>query len=73
MILGMAIPRFNTTWWATKVELANINEADIEAPLKGKKLKLAAFTDEVTKKYQAMGWKEVKPETIKRLYGGFFL
>lgn len=73
MILGMAIPRFNTTWWATKVELANINEADIAAPLKGKKLKLAAFTDELTKKYHAMGLKEVKPEMIKSLYGGFFL
>jgi GLPGLI family protein len=73
MILGLAIPRYNTTWWATKVELANINEAGIAPPFKGKKLKLAAFTDELTKKLQAMGVKEVKPETIKRLWGGFFL
>jgi GLPGLI family protein len=73
MILGLAIPRYNTTWWATKVELANINETDIVPPHKGKKLKLAAFTDELTKKYQAMGWKGMKPEVIQHLWDGFFL
>lgn len=73
MILGMAIPRFNTTWWATKVELANINEAGIVPPTKGKKLKLAAFTDELIKKYQAMGAKDVKPQMIQHWFGGFFL
>lgn len=37
MILGLAIPRYNTTWFATKVEgFVNLN-AEIVAPTKGKK------------------------------------
>ncbi|HWK07767.1 MAG TPA: GLPGLI family protein [Puia sp.] len=73
MILGVAIPRYNTTWWATKVELANINEAEIVPPHKGKKLKRAAFAEEMTKKFQALGATTVKPQTIEHLWGGFML
>jgi GLPGLI family protein len=73
MILGIAIPRYNTTWWATKVELANINEAEIVPPHKGKKLKRAAFAEEMTKKLKAMGVIAVKPQTIENLWGGFIL
>jgi GLPGLI family protein len=36
MILGVAIPRINTTWFATKVELIQVKESDIVAPKKGK-------------------------------------
>ncbi len=37
MILGLAIPRMNTTWFATKIELVNVGPADLAAPKKGKK------------------------------------
>ena len=32
MILGLAIPRYYTTWFATKVELADIDETKIVPP-----------------------------------------
>ena len=37
MILGLAVPRLNTTWFATKLELVDIKESDLAAPKKGKK------------------------------------
>lgn len=38
MILGVAIPRINTTWFATKLELVSIKPEDINPPKKGKKV-----------------------------------
>jgi len=38
MILGIAIPRINTTWFATKLELVPVKPEDIAAPKKGKKV-----------------------------------
>lgn len=37
MILGLAIPRYNTTWFATKIEAKNVPILTISAPTKGKK------------------------------------
>jgi GLPGLI family protein len=37
MILGVAIPRMHTTWYATKLQLAAISDKDFEIPKKGKK------------------------------------
>jgi GLPGLI family protein len=37
MILGLAVPRLNTTWFATKLELVDVKESDLVAPKKGKK------------------------------------
>lgn len=37
MILGLAIPRLYTTWFATKVELIDIKETALVPPKKGKK------------------------------------
>jgi GLPGLI family protein len=37
MILGVAIPRMHTTWYATKLQLTDVSEADLAAPKKGKK------------------------------------
>ncbi|QIL41718.1 GLPGLI family protein [Pedobacter sp. HDW13] len=37
MILGLAIPRYNTTWFATKIEAKNVQILAIAAPTKGKK------------------------------------
>ena len=37
MILGIAIPRLNTTWFATKLELVPVTPEELVAPKKGKK------------------------------------
>ncbi len=41
MILGLAIPRMNTTWFATKVILSDVNAATIVPPKKGKKTNMS--------------------------------
>lgn len=38
MILGLAIPRLNTTWFATKLELTDVKPTDLQQPKKGKKV-----------------------------------
>lgn len=38
MILGVAIPRLNTTWFADKLELVAVKPEDIAIPKKGKKV-----------------------------------
>ena len=38
MILGIAIPRINTTWFATKLEVTPLAPTDIAPPAKGKKM-----------------------------------
>jgi GLPGLI family protein len=35
MILGLAIPKLNTTWWATKVEPMDVNLDSFQRPTKG--------------------------------------
>ena len=47
MILGIAIPRMHTTWYATKLELEEVREKDLEAPKRGKKYTGANFRVEV--------------------------
>ncbi len=37
MILGVAIPRMHTTWFATKLELVEVTAKDLAVPTKGKK------------------------------------
>ena len=37
MILGVAIPRIHTTWFATKLELEGVTPKDLTPPAKGKK------------------------------------
>ncbi|MBV9962646.1 MAG: GLPGLI family protein [Parafilimonas sp.] len=39
MILGLAVPRLHTTWFATKVESVDPAPTDLAAPTKGKKAK----------------------------------
>ncbi len=43
MILGVAIPRINTTWFATKLQLEPVTDANLTAPIKGKKQNNASF------------------------------
>ena len=37
MILGLAVPRLNTTWFATKLEMIDVKETTLVPPKKGKK------------------------------------
>lgn len=58
MILGLAIPREFTTWFATKVELGSADESKISPPVAKKskqytKKELAAI---LSKKYKEAGW-----------------
>ncbi|THU37983.1 GLPGLI family protein [Niastella caeni] len=38
MILGLAIPRLHTTWYATKLQLIEVTDKDLVSPRKGKKM-----------------------------------
>jgi GLPGLI family protein len=73
MILGMAIPKYNTTWFATKVELANINESSIVPPSKGKKLSEKELTDLFMKKFKEYGMKDITPEKVRASFGNYIL
>lgn len=41
MILGLAVPRMHTTWFATKLELVDVKETMLAPPKKGKKTTIA--------------------------------
>jgi GLPGLI family protein len=47
MILGVAIPRMHTTWYATKLQLTEVSEAELAAPKKGKKYATKDFKSEL--------------------------
>jgi GLPGLI family protein len=47
MILGLAIPRLHTTWYATKLQLIDVTDKDMLAPKRGKKLTGPAYREKV--------------------------
>lgn len=47
MILGLAVPRLNTTWFATKLELIEVKPTDLVAPKKGKKSNVADLNQQL--------------------------
>jgi GLPGLI family protein len=54
MILGVAIPRMHTTWYATKLQLAELSQNDLAIPKKGKKVAGADFKtqlDDILKRW----------------------
>jgi len=55
MILGVAIPRINTTWFATKIELIDIKETDLAQPKKGKKSNYADLQEQLKKSTKDWG------------------
>jgi GLPGLI family protein len=65
MILGLAIPRYYTTWFATRIEIANIDESKIVPPVLSKKKQLTKreLAEIVLKKYKSAGW--WKDETLE--------
>jgi GLPGLI family protein len=74
MILGIAIPRFNTTWFATKVEGFANHTAQIVPPGKGKKTDSDKDLQKLLEIYRRYdGNKKEKPEDIKRRLFGFLL
>jgi GLPGLI family protein len=48
MILGVAIPRMHTTWYATKLQLVDIPSNELAAPKKGKKYAGPDFRKQLT-------------------------
>lgn len=60
MILQLAIPRYNTVWIATKVELAAVDESLIRPPtIKGKKLSKDEIRHRLEKKAVSFGIQDV--------------
>ena len=60
MILGLAIPRYFTTWFATKLELASIDESKIIPPVvkKSRQYTKKELAGILSKKYKEAGyWK----------------
>lgn len=49
MILGMGIPRLHATWFATKVEVFDVNMKPVTAPTKGKKVNRVEMMTKVGK------------------------
>lgn len=47
MILGIAIPKMHTTWYATKLQLTELKEADLASPTRGKKIAAPDFRNQL--------------------------
>lgn len=61
MILGLAIPRMHTTWYATKLQLIEVTDKDLVAPRKGKKMTGNNYRSTVKDILKTWG-----PEGVKR-------
>ena len=55
MILGMGIPRIHATWFATKVEVTNINMNVVIPATKGKKVTTKAMAESLQKVFKNWG------------------
>ncbi|MDP3393987.1 GLPGLI family protein [Sediminibacterium sp.] len=55
MILGLAVPRLNTTWFATKLELAAPTVNELNVKQKGKQVGRAQLTTELSKALKDWG------------------
>lgn len=68
MILGLAIPQYYTTWFATRIELASIDESKIVPPTvkKAKQLTRREMAEVMAKKYKEMGWR--KEADVEKAY-----
>ena len=62
MILGVGIPRLHCTWFATKVEVLNVNMNSVVPATKGKKVNrqtMIGALDKVLKSWGAYGSKVI--------------
>lgn len=75
MILGLAIPRYNTTWFATKVESVNVPIYAITEPAKGKRADNEKDFKKLIELYTRYEDKKnpMKLENIKKNLYGFLL
>ena len=76
MILGLAIPRYFTTWFATKIEIANIDETKIVPPVVKKKKQLSKkeFAEIMLKKIKENGGgKNDTLDSILKILSGYTL
>jgi GLPGLI family protein len=48
MILGLAIPRLHTTWYATKLQTIEVTDKDFIMPKKGRKMTGAGYYKQIT-------------------------
>lgn len=65
MILGVAIPRLNTTWFATKIQLIETKESDFTMPKNGKK---SNFTDlQIILKKSTKDWGKNADKSVWRM------
>lgn len=55
MILGLAVPRLYTTWYATKVDLVPFDETQIKEPKKGKKVTSKELEANIGEKLSSWG------------------
>ncbi|WP_207512731.1 GLPGLI family protein [Longitalea luteola] len=55
MILGLAIPRLHTTWYATKLQMIEVADKDLLAPKKGKKMTGESYRSEIKKVLKQWG------------------
>lgn len=55
MILGIAIPKMHTTWYATKLQLVDPNAEDLAMPRKGKKFTGGDFRSKLTEILKSWG------------------
>lgn len=61
MILGIAIPRMHTTWYATKLQLVEVGTNDLATPKKGKKLTGPDFRSKLSEILKSWG-----PDGVRR-------
>lgn len=55
MILGVAIPRMHTTWYATKLELMEVNWNQQQLPSRGRKVSRGEYRKQIDQIYQNRG------------------
>ena len=55
MILGMGIPKIHATWFATKVEVNNINMNAVTPATKGKKVTTKTMTESLERVFKSWG------------------
>ena len=60
MIMGLAIPRLHTTWYATKLTLVEVTDKDLVAPKKGKKMTGDSYRSELKNILKQWGEEGVK-------------
>jgi GLPGLI family protein len=73
MILGLAIPRWHTTWFATKIEIAQVDESVIQAPAgkKGKIYSKSEMAALLLEKHKKDGWDDITLDKVMIMLSSF--